>query len=122
MMSSGAQDWINVKRLREIAYQGPAIYTNNWDKMVAEGWRWYDNLKVADLSSSIQVIREFQHTLGKECVTIGQPFQSMRLTPYAYDSSLCGLYLRDVRDLVFSLHRDLSRWTDLTPTQLKELS
>lgn len=107
-----------MQRYREITYHCNMIYDSNWAQMAAEGWRWHDNYKRADYTSVAHIIRHFQHELGRERVTVGQPFQVNRMSPYAYDESLLGLYLNDAHELVFTLHRDCDRWLKLPEDKL----
>lgn len=111
----------NLRRLLILTYGVPSIKTDNWERLSAVGWSWHANIKLADYTVAVQVIRLLQDEHGKGNVTVGQPFNNTKQRPDAESTSVCGIYLRDIRGIIFSLHRDMANWERLTQEQVDEL-
>jgi hypothetical protein len=91
----------------------PMIFGGNWRAEHNKGWRWVRNLFYEDPEASLGVLDEYQTAHGVLNVTIGHPFSEDKMEP-AVMPGYCGLYVRDVDDLVAELQRDLD---DLTTVE-----
>jgi hypothetical protein len=92
----------------------PRIFEGNWQAEHAKGWRWVLNLHIQE-EDAPDTVEEYQAAHGKTNVTVGHAFDLDKGTPTP-EPLFCGLYVRDVEELVQSLYRGLndtkalSRW------------
>lgn len=111
----------NLRRLLVLSYGSPKISGDNWERMVGEGWEWHANIEVADYESAHHFIRTLQDQHDRGNVSVGAPWDINQDAPNSESNSLCGIYVRDIKRLVFSLHRDLVNWERLTEEELEDL-
>ena len=117
-MNSGSH---NLRRLIVLSYGAPKITEDNWERLHDEGWEWHANIEAADYETAHEFIRALHAAYDRGNVSVGAPWDIDRNAPNDGSASLCGVYVRDIKRLVFSLHRDLARWEGLTEEQLDEL-
>jgi hypothetical protein len=99
----------------------PKIFQGNWQAEHAKGWRWILNLGINE-EDSTETVQEYQEAHGRTNVTVGHPFdlEQMKPTP---QPDFCGLYVRDVEELITSLYRGmndnvaLKRWLEKEPDE-----
>ncbi len=95
-----------MKKLRDLIDTNcPMIFAGNWPAEHKKGWRWIMNLEVND-DDSTTMIRDYQIAHGPTNVAIGHPFNKMTMKPAPIVNE-CGLYVRDVEDLVKEAQRTL---------------
>lgn len=111
----------NLRRLVVLTFGGPKMTTDNWERLQGEGWEWHANIKAADYESACEFVKSLREAHGGGNVTVGDPWDIDKNGPYAASNSICGVYVRNIKPLVFSLHLDLARWEGLTEEQLDEL-
>lgn len=97
-----------------IPHDLPRIYAGNWASEHAKGWRWVLNLHIHE-EDSAETVEEYQTAHGVRNVTVGHAFDLDTRHPEP-QPLWCGLYVKDVEDLVSSLRRGmddlgaLGRW------------
>lgn len=106
---------MSMKALRDLIDSNcPVIFAGNWESEHKKGWRWITNLEISEMESGT-IIRDYQLAHGGMNVTLGQPFHDQVMRPVG-NLRECGLYVRDVEDLVKEAQRTLendeaiSRW------------
>lgn len=98
-----------MKNLRDqIDTNCPVIFIGNWPTEFAKGWRWATNLDLdkAKESEAVQTIQDYQIAHGKLNVALGHAFDKEAMQPASLDK-ICGLYVRDIEDIVKRVHEDL---------------
>lgn len=91
---------------RKLSTSCPIIYTGNWELEHNKGWRWECNVNYVDLKEAHALLDEYLDAHGRKNVTVGHPFDEDLLKPSVLEG-YCGLYIRDVQDLVTTLTHDL---------------
>lgn len=84
----------------------PMIYVGNWPLEHSRGWRWVANLDLGQFDNR-QLILDYQMAHGVLNVTLGHPFNEVNLKP-APILGFCGMYVRDVDDIIKQARRELA--------------
>lgn len=107
-MSIRTYQWKDkVKDLRDLIDTNcPVIFEGNWESEHKKGWRWVMNLDLAAPSGCKEIIKDYQQGHGSLNVCVGHAFDEKKMKP-APTAVFCGLYVRDVEDLIREVERDL---------------
>lgn len=119
-MNPGQPPSVNMKRLRVLTHGPPAIHDTNWSDLSVLGWHWQTNIKLTDYAAAVEAIKELQKTHGRENVTVGYEFNRELHKPIS-GTEFVGIYIKDIKKLVFALHRDMAKWERLTRRELEDL-
>lgn len=104
-------------RIKKLTHPStPGIYTKNWDKEHSRGWRWETNVSITPVEDACDLVEALQEIHGKGNVAVGQPFNDTLLKPIAMPA-FCGIYIRDVEDIVSTFVADLDKWNKDEPSQ-----
>jgi hypothetical protein len=114
------QSTVNMCRLAVITHGQPLINDANWTDLATLGWHWSTNIKLVEYTVAVQAIKALQKTYGRENVTIGHPFDRNLHKPVV-GTEFVGIYIKDIKELVFTLYRDMSKWERLNTEELKDL-
>ena len=99
-----------MKKLRDqIDKNCPVIFIGNWPAEHAKGWRWATNIDLNkdNEPEAIKIIQDYQLAHGKLNVALGHAFDKEEMQPAPLDK-ICGLYVRDIEDIVKKVHEDLN--------------
>jgi len=97
-----------MKKLRDlIDTNTPVIFIGNWPSELAKGWRWAVNLDLTEEAEVVKIIQDYQIAHGRLNVALGHSFDAKEMQPVPIDKS-CGLYVRDVEDLIQKVNEDMN--------------
>lgn len=92
---------------KKISTSNPVIFPGNWEMNHRKGWRWVANLHYEDQEECLETLDEYLTAHGSANVTLGHSFDEKVMRPGVVPG-YCGLYVRDLEDLVNELQRSLN--------------